>query len=119
MLNFFDAKTFHTTAGDFAQLCRQHRHECDGCHVTAQQREANDRREFGEHDADHAFHEEHRQEDDQCRQRGGQNRRRHFARPFVRRFKISKMLLVSYSVDVLQHDDGVVNQHADAERQTA
>src|ERR1019366_5591621 len=74
----------------------------------------------GAHEAAHdAAHEAHRQEDSQQAQGGGHDGEADFLGASNRRLKRRHVLFLDEAVDILEHDDGVVNHdaHHQGERQ--
>ena len=96
----------------------EHRHDRDRDEERHRQREHHDDRELREHDARRARQEEQRDEHGDVRQRRGENRRPDFLAA-VDRGRHPVLAHVQVAVGVLQHDDRRIDDHADAERQTA
>ena len=71
-----------------------------------------------EHDAGHAFHEDHGQEDGDGGERTGDEGAGDFAGALFGGFRARHAAVVQ-SHGVFEHHDGVVHEHAHAERETA
>jgi len=94
----------------------EHRHHRQRYRQRAQQGERHDDGELFEHHAGHAPHEHQGQEHHDGRQRTGDDRRRDLIGA-VHGGLLDRLAGLVNPVNVLEHDDGVVHQHADAQRQ--
>ena len=96
----------------------QHRHDGHGDEQRHRQREHHDERQLREQDAGGAGQEQQRHEHGDVRQRRRQNRRPDFLAAVDGGGHLV-LAHVQVAVRVLEHDDRGVDDHADAERQTA
>ena len=93
----------------------EHRRQRQRNEAGDQDRHRDRHREFAEHAADDAAHQQHRDEHRDQREGDRENRERDLARALQRRVE---RLHAAFDVarDVLQHDDGVVDDEADRQR---
>ena len=94
---------------------RRNNRQCDDqrCHQRVGNRQSHIREQL----TCQSFGEYNREEHADGRERRGKNRTCDLACAAHRRFR-SRHTLIAQTVDILDDNDGVVNQHADAERQT-
>ena len=103
--------------GDLQEPRAEHRRQREADDHRHQDRERHRPAERVDEAARVPGHERHRQEDHDQRQRGRHHRQRHLARALDRGVERRAVLLLDVPEDVLQHDDRVVDDDADGERQ--
>ena len=103
-------------AGLLEKAAAQHRRQCHRHDTRDQDRDADGHRELAEQPAEHAAHEQHRDEHRGERQRHGHDREADLARPDERR-RERLLAHLDVPVDVLEHDDRIVDDEADRENQ--
>ena len=98
------------------EAAREHRRQADRHQAGHENRDADRHGELMRQPSDDAAHEQHRNENSGERQRHRDDRERDFLRPVVGGAH-RRLAHLHVPDDVLQHDDGVVDDEADAERQ--
>ena len=94
----------------------EHRGEGQRNKARNQHRGSNDHGKFVEQPPDNSAHEENRQEDRRQRQGHRDNREADFPRAIERRLPHA-LALLHVAHDIFEHDDGVIDDKADRERQ--
>ncbi len=103
---------------ELEQLRREHRHEGEGDDERHDDGERDRQEKLAEQERRQARDEEKRHDGGEVRDGRCDDRRRDLAGPRVRRLHRVRVLPL-VAVDVLQHDDGVVDQHPDAQGEPA
>ena len=99
-------------------LSAEHRDDGERGRERAEEGERDHVRELLEHDARHALHEDHGQEDGDGGERTGDEGAGDFVGTLPGGF-LARQSAVVQSHSVFEHHDGVVDEHADAEREAA
>ena len=95
----------------------QHRRQRQRHEHRGQDRDRHHHRELVEDAADDAAHQQHRDEHRHQRDRDRDDGEADLARALQRRLEGGQPILLHVAEDVLQHDDGVVDDEADGQRQ--
>ncbi len=100
------------------QAGRHGGHQRHGHQQACQKRIGDDQTDVGEQIPRQTRDEQHGQKHADGGQRGGEQRAGDLAHALDARRQNGQMLLVAQAIDVLDSDDGVIHQHAHAQRQT-
>ena len=102
--------------GRMQRLRGQHRHQADGHAKRAQERKSHHERELFEHHARHAANKDQRQKHHHGRQRAGDDGGGDLLAAMDGR-GFAAFARVAQAIDILQHYDGIVQQHAHTQGQ--